>query len=403
MSYTFNPPPQDNCPFEVLGAFGGLVETDCSCYKIKKSSIYLDAGAIGKIKVGEKKTFLLTHSHIDHIGGLLCYLEQHNLEKNITIYSDSKKEEWQTLVGKKKLNSHIHSPTILNKTEVDGYKITAKPLHHGSYKGDSYVYILDGTNKKDSIVYFGDFDMDDATSKSYFQQAIQEIPNSGNVHVLMECATPSCNMGKNCFGHINEKQYQLNIKTILITKKLAKFTFYVTHRKPSFNTLNIKNISIPADLTLKDPEFLKLKTKVPVIQIVHGPFLLSDESDGSDGSDRSDGWSFDENTQTVTTQKFKIDSLQNIFALLVKIPPLINLAYGGKKVIIRINGGKKSLVKVLEKWCNGKYWPSARFICAHEKITVKIGEISYSTGSMKAGFGLTRKLHPEFRQFILKI
>ena len=220
MSYALNR--VESCPFEILGAFGGLVEKDCSCYKIKNSSIYLDAGAIGKIEGTNPKTFLLTHSHIDHIGGLLCYLKNNKIPKNLKIYSDSDSDEYKELTGKN-LNSHIHSPTALKKTIIDGYNITAKPLHHGSYaakphgtdEGVSYVYILDGTNndpKKDSIVYFGDFDMDGATSKSYFQQAIKEIPNSGNVHVLMECATPSCNMGTNCFGHINENQYGLNIK-----------------------------------------------------------------------------------------------------------------------------------------------------------------------------------------------
>jgi len=376
MSYTFKPPPK-KCPFEVLGAFGGLVETDCSCYKIKDSSIYLDAGAIGKIKGAEKKTFLLTHSHIDHIGGLLCYLNQDDFS-NIKIYSDLSKSEYQTLTGKN-LNSQISLPSVLNETEVDGYKITSKPLHHGSYNGVSYVYILDGTNKKDSIVYFGDFDMDNRNAIKLFQNAIKEIPKSGKVHVLMECATPTCEVGKNCFGHINKNQYELNIGKIQRAKPQAEFTFYVTHRKPSFNTSDIKKISIPTDLTLK----------VPVIQIKRKPaFSLTGD------------WSF--HNGTVTTEIFKIDSLDQIFALLVKIPPLINLAYGGKKVIIRIDGNKESFEKVLKKWCNGKYWPSATFICAHENITVKIGEKSYFTGSMKAGFKLTEKLHPEFRQFILK-
>ena len=237
------------------------------------------------------------------------------------------------------------------------------------------------TLKKDSIVYFGDFDMDDATSKNLFQEAIEEIPNSGKVHVLMECATPKCQVGTNCFGHINKNQYKLNIRTIKQAKPQANFIFYVTHRKPSFNTSHIKNVSIPEDLTLE----------VPVVQIKREPAF-----------ELTGGWSFNKTTKTVTTQKFKIDSLERIFALLVKIPPLINLAYRRKKVIIRIDGVEEKFKEVIRKWCNGKYWPTADKICVHENITVKIGEISYSTGSTKAGFGLTKKLHPEFRQFILK-
>lgn len=342
MSYTFTP--KKTTPFTVQGAFGGLIKEHCSCYKVKDSTIYLDAGAIGKIGTEQNKIFLLTHSHVDHIGGLLCYLKDYPNEK-VTIYSDLTIRNLTDLTGINEFpNTKIIKPgscKIVEPCKIGGYSVTAMPLVHGSYDGVSYVYILDGNSAKDSIVYFGDFDMDSPDAISKFDQAIQTIPANRKVHVLMECAIPDCNKkNKNCYGHINKTLYAQNTEKIKAGN--PKAVFYVTHRKPSFKIIyNQIKIEIPRPLD----------DLTNAVQITYSKnFSLK-------------GWSFA--NKKVKTGEYDISTLEGIIDLLVQIPPLVKMAYGGNKVEFHIKSTKTNFEGMINEWCNGKYWPKWLFILTH--------------------------------------
>ena len=350
--YSFNVSYGDT-PVIPLGAFGGLLSSSCSCYKIKHTNIFLDAGCLGKLTTGivpQDSVFLLTHSHLDHISGLIYFLKT-NPNYRLTIYTDMTKENIKKLTGITHTHITIKDPSRRG-IQFGIWKLEkCFLLRHGYYSPGSYVFILLNETNTKRIFYFGDFDLENSEAKTkfgIFLKYIDKNPRIGyQTHVFMECAIPTCVHEKTCFGHLNITDYAKCIGLIRARLNQTSLTFYVTHRKPSFKVHGGQvTVNVPTPIYTPHQQLLK---HIKEFECKNCTKMIVKNAE------------YDHKSQTVTL-RYNVSDLGGKMNFIIQIPPITDLS-NTYPVDIRLEGVDKTPAqKFIKKICNGKYWPGYQYL-----------------------------------------
>lgn len=296
------------------GYLGALFMDQLSCYQLGEY-ILLDAGStkIYDSNIMENiKVIFVTHSHLDHIAGLLLYMEK--LILNPPVETPSKKYIVSDLTANylaDKIFQHFFDNSsvdvltqnieeyfifvpqnnldLINTIKVGDWKLVgANPLSHKDYGvGDeckttcakSMAYTF--RKGKEYVVYFGDFSIEPHENGQHtemFNQVVQTVPAGETVvTVLMECAFPKAPNEQMTFGHLNNEMFNKCVGIFLEHRKNA--SFFVTHRKPTLK-LGEKGIQYDAE-SLKSMELPKVTYIDPKVEQIPESLINNAEADVS--------------------------------------------------------------------------------------------------------------------------
>lgn len=242
----------------VIGCGGGPFETNLSAYLVKASDsnwekdsvIGLEAGSgLGALETimksnprlfgvnGETgkpytaaqifsymKCYLITHSHLDHVNGLvlsagsmggqkLIHARKQTIKDLEVIFAD---RLWPKLASHKKEDANamlVYSPLPLDREYFDlnrDLSVRSMPVTHGLTKTgsvyESAAYFLRNNATGRELLFFGDVEPDSISSKpqtiNVWTAAAPKVPHTLS-SVFIECSWTSDRPDDLLFGHLN--------------------------------------------------------------------------------------------------------------------------------------------------------------------------------------------------------